>query len=142
MFVRSHHSLVKNADQKDLISPAFRERLMLAVTDVNNCRYCRVFHQYQASQAGITREEIREINSGFLPDDIPDEERTAVAYARNWAEMDSHPDQDSRRQLLECYGEERYNAIHFLLGMIRIGNLLGNTWDYILYRISFGRWGR
>jgi len=25
--------------------------------------------------------------------------------------------------------------------MIRIGNLLGNTWDLLLYRISRGRWG-
>jgi len=22
-----------------------------------------------------------------------------------------------------------------------MGNLLGNTWDYVLYRISSGRWG-
>jgi hypothetical protein len=25
--------------------------------------------------------------------------------------------------------------------MIQTGNLLGNTVDFILYRISFGRWG-
>jgi len=25
--------------------------------------------------------------------------------------------------------------------MIRIGNLLGNTFDYWLYRISLGHWG-
>jgi hypothetical protein len=31
--------------------------------------------------------------------------------------------------------------IHALLRMIRAGNLAGNTWDYFLDRISFGRLG-
>jgi hypothetical protein len=31
--------------------------------------------------------------------------------------------------------------IHLILRMIRAGNLMGNSWDYILNRISFGRFG-
>ena len=31
--------------------------------------------------------------------------------------------------------------INLVLRMIRVGNLWGNTWDLLLYRISFGRWG-
>ena len=37
---------------------------------------------------------------------------------------------------------EKAEAIHLMLHMIRLGNLLGNTWDYILFRVSFGRWRR
>ena len=28
-----------------------------------------------------------------------------------------------------------------MLRMIRMGNLLGNTWDYVLYRPTFGKLG-
>jgi hypothetical protein len=31
--------------------------------------------------------------------------------------------------------------IDLALRMIRVGNLLGNTFDYVLHRASFGRWG-
>jgi hypothetical protein len=31
--------------------------------------------------------------------------------------------------------------IEVVLRVIRIGNLMGNTIDYVLYRVSFGRWG-
>ena len=39
------------------------------------------------------------------------------------------------------YGEEKAAAIHIVLRMIRMGNLMGNTADYILYRLTFGRAG-
>jgi hypothetical protein len=43
--------------------------------------------------------------------------------------------------LQQTYGREKTEAIHLMLRMIRMGNLLGNSWDYLIYRISFGRKG-
>jgi hypothetical protein len=43
--------------------------------------------------------------------------------------------------LQRTYGGEKAKAIHVILRMIRIGNLLGNSWDYLIYRISFGKIG-
>ena len=41
----------------ELISPAFRERLMLVVTAVNNCRMCSAVHTKQALLSGLSRQE-------------------------------------------------------------------------------------
>ena len=39
------------------------------------------------------------------------------------------------------YGDDAVRAIEYVLHMIRVSNLSGNTFDYILYRLSFGRLG-
>lgn len=43
---------------RHILSPAFRERLMLAVTAVNACRYCAHLHAQVALTAGLRRDEI------------------------------------------------------------------------------------
>jgi len=124
---------------KGLISPVFRERLMLAVTAVNGCRYCSYFHAKQALESGVTQEEISQLLSGNT-DGCPEEESLAVIYAQYWAESNAHPSFEAVIRLQETYGAEKAEAIHLMLRMIRLGNLLGNSWDYLLYRISFGNW--
>jgi AhpD family alkylhydroperoxidase len=123
-----------------LIDRAFQERLILAVTEVNGCRYCAYAHARLALAAGLTRCDIEALAEGNLlgspPEQIP-----ALLYARHWAENDASPDPDARQRVLETYGQEKTEAIELSMRMIRVGNLLGNTWDYIMYRVSFGRWG-
>ncbi len=121
-----------------LIPAAFRERLMLAVTAVNGCRYCSYFHAKQALQSGIESDEIKRLLSGDIAG-CPDEEVIAVIYAQHWAESNAHPDHEAVLRLQQTYGAEKAGAINVLLRMIRLGNLLGNTWDFLLYIISFGR---
>jgi AhpD family alkylhydroperoxidase len=140
-YMLSHRNQIKKAMQEEQISPAFRERLMIAVTEVNQCRYCRTFHIQRAYQAGLSKEEINNFLSGIIPEDIPLEEKIAVCYAQHWAENDGQPDEEYENQIRESFGEEGFDSIQMILRMIRMGNLLGNTWDYFLYRISFGRWG-
>jgi AhpD family alkylhydroperoxidase len=123
-----------------VIDKAFQERLMLAVTTVNGCRYCAYAHARMALAAGITQADIDALAEGALqgapPDQIP-----ALLYAQHWAETDAAPDPEVRQSVLDAYGEQRLEAIELSMRMIRIGNLLGNTADYLLYRVSFGRWG-
>mgnify|MGYP001294675579 CR=1 FL=1 len=126
--------------EKGLVSPAFRERLMMAVTAVNGCRYCSYFHARVALKSGVSPDEIRGLLAGTV-EDCPDEEAVALVYAQHWAESDAHPDVAAVERLRQTYGAERANAIHLMLQMIRGGNLMGNSWDYFLYRLSFGRLG-
>lgn len=133
--------------QKDLrtlmrgegLDPAFRERLMLAVTAVNQCRYCSYAHARMALVAGLSREEIQALNNGVL-EGAPPDQYPALLYAQHWAEADGKPDPQARQRLLSTYGEGTAGAVELSLRLIRIGNLLGNTFDYILYCLSFGRW--
>jgi len=119
------------------LDPAFRERLFLAVTQVNGCRYCSYYHAKQALLSGVTDEEIQSLGDGLL-DCCPQDELTALCYAQHWAETDAHPTDEARTALLETYGDETTSQIDLALRMIRIGNLTGNVLDYILFRLSFG----
>lgn len=125
----------------DSLEPAFRERLMLAVTAVNECRYCSYGHARQALQHGVTRPEIEALAGGQF-DGCPREQLPALLYAQHWAETDGDPDDAARARVCELYGQERADAIELALSLIRVGNLGGNTLDHVLYRASAGRWGR
>ncbi len=114
---------------------------MLVVTDVNECRYCQSFHISQAVNAGIGQEELEQLLSGLIPENTPDDQAMALVYARHWAERNAQPADALEKQLLESYGKETVQEIKIILRMIRMGNLMGNTWDYLLYRLSAGRWG-
>ena len=129
---------LREVKKRGLLSPAFQERLMLAVTAVDGCRYCSYFHTKQALKSGIPPPEISLLLSGDI-DACPEEEATAVMYAQHWADSDAHPDLEIVRKLQQTYGAEKAEAIHLMLRMIRIGNLMGNTLDYLLYCISFGK---
>lgn len=139
-FIWERRPLIRRA-MRELLSPAFRERLMMVVTEVNGCRYCSYYHARLALRAGISTDELRELLAGTIPTDVPQDELPALAYAQHWAEANAHPDPEVRQRLVEIYGEEKAEAIEIVLRMIRSGNLLGNLWDYWLYRISFGRLG-
>ncbi len=141
-YLLSNRSQIKTAMSSPQLNPAFRERLMLAVTEVNLCRYCRTFHVGQARQAGISIEEITVYLKGIIPVEVPDEQKLAVCYAKHWAETNSQPDPDYIDQVKETYGDDGFKAINMVLRMITMGNLLGNTWDYLLFNISFGQWGQ
>jgi AhpD family alkylhydroperoxidase len=122
------------------IDPALRERLMLAVTEVNGCRYCRYAHSRMALTAGLSEVELKELAAGNFQGSPP-EQVPALLYAQHWAETDARPDAEARRRVVETYGSGQTEAIELTLRAIRVGNLLGNTWDCLLYRVSFGRWG-
>lgn len=114
---------------------------MLVVTEVNGCRYCSYHHAKQALKAGIPPEELDQLLSGHLPEGCPANEIQALLYAQHWAEQNAQPDPQLGAQLAAEYGQEKAAAINILLRIIRIGNLLGNTGDYIIYQLSFGHLG-
>jgi hypothetical protein len=83
----------------------------------------------------------KEINQ-LLAGDVagcPEDEAVAVIYAQHWAESNARPDPEAVQKLRETYGEAKAEAIHLALRIIRFGNLMGNSWDYLLYILSFGR---
>ncbi|MHB0885394.1 MAG: carboxymuconolactone decarboxylase family protein [Bacillota bacterium] len=124
-----------------LVSFAFRERLMLAVTSVNRCRYCTYYHSKLALESGLEPAEMHSLLGGGF-EGSPPEEAPALLYAQHWAETEGRPDPEAVRRLTETYGPEKAEAIDLVLRAIRMGNLSGNTFDYFLHLISFGRWGR
>jgi AhpD family alkylhydroperoxidase len=132
---------VRRIRREKLISSAFRERLMLSVTSVYGCRYCCWAHTREALRSGVDQKEITGLLTGSV-DNCPQEEAVALLYAQHWADSNASPDSEATIRLEQVYGAEKVKAINIILRMIRIGNLWGNSWDYFLYRISFGGWGK
>ena len=122
------------------ITLVFRERLMMAVTAVNQCRYCSHYHTREALAAGIPLSEIDQLLGGSVTAYEP-REAVALLYAQHWAETDGHPDTEARQRLVEDYGTDMASDIELVLRLIRFGNLIGNTLDYVLCRITGSRWG-
>jgi AhpD family alkylhydroperoxidase len=131
---------IKILMQGGAISDTFRERIMLAVTEVNGCRYCQYAHAKMALEAGLSQEEIESLASGSFHN-CPPEEVPALLYAQHWAENNGQSDDNTRQKVIDIYGESDVKMMELAMRMIRMGNLFGNTWDYWLYRISFGKWG-
>ncbi len=140
-FLVGSRSLVKAAMGSGAISFGFRERLMMVVTEVNGCRYCTWYHSALSIKAGLSEDELRVLLAGQIPDGAPAEEIPALVYARHWAQMNAKPDPQAARALADTYSNERAAMINVILRMIRAGNLMGNTLDWLLYRLSFGRFG-
>ncbi len=131
---------MREAGKARRVSREFSERIMMAVTDVNGCRYCSYFHAKEALKAGLSEEETREYLLGDL-NSAPAEELPALLYAQHWAASDARPDPTARQNLFQTYGSDKAEAIETVLHMIRMGNLLGNLGDYFLFKLSFGRVG-
>ncbi len=120
------------------LAPAFRERLMLTVTQVNGCRYCAYAHARMALAEGLSHEEI-EISRPRSFEEAPPAERAAIRYAQHWAAADGLPDPQAVQELHDLYGEEQAAAIDLSLRLIRVGNLVGNTWDKLARRLGLAR---
>jgi AhpD family alkylhydroperoxidase len=139
-FIKETFSLLKSwrrirkAMRSEVIPPAFRERLMLAVTAVNDCRYCSYAHSKEALKHGISQTELEQLLSGEFKG-CPRREIPAIFYAQHWAESDGKPQAEALDELEKNYSSQEIEYIHLYLRMIRLGNLAGNSWDYMISRL-------
>jgi AhpD family alkylhydroperoxidase len=126
MMKKSKH--IKEAMRSERVSKQFRERIMLAVTAVNGCRYCEWGHTLSALNEGCSEDEIQQIMTHDFGSCDPDEV-VALAYAQHYAETAEQPSQEAWERVVDFYGEEKANDIQIVIEMITMGNLLGNTLD-------------
>ncbi len=124
---------LKRATRGGRVSKAFSERIMLAVTQVNGCRYCNWGHSVAALKAGVPREQIDAINVSEFTE-LPPDEVPALLFAQHYAETEGHPDSEAWDKLVEQYAEQGAQDILAYIRMITFGNLWGNSFDALLSR--------
>jgi AhpD family alkylhydroperoxidase len=122
------------ANRSDRVSPAFAERLMLATTAVNECRYCARFHAGLARQAGVDPSTVDAILERDGVAVVDDHERPALVFAQRYAETDGHPGREAIATLVDIYGPETAADLRAYVRAIHAANLLGNTVDAVGYR--------
>jgi len=116
------------------IDPRLREVVLLAVSEANQCRYCRTAHGELARGAGVSEEEI-DILRHRQWRDLPARERSAVISALRRAGFglpDASPEDIA---LEEHFLPQEVAALAALVDFIRLANLSGNTVDMLLARL-------
>jgi alkylhydroperoxidase family enzyme len=100
------------------LDPRTRERVILAVTEVNGCRYCAWIH-------GEWHQ--------FLGDGSAHVDEAVLAYARACAEqgrpLDPHP-------LRDVLPAQALGSLRATVAQIEVSNLVGNTVDGLLARVT------
>jgi AhpD family alkylhydroperoxidase len=130
----SFWTINESSDEDASIDRAFSERIMLAVTQVNDCRYCDYGHSVAALRAGVTQTELDAIREGDLSD-VPENEIPALLFAQHYASQRGSPDSEALEAIKAKYGEAKAGRILLTVRMITLGNLLGNTFDALLSRV-------
>ena len=133
--VFAHIDDLREASRGKRISKAFAEKIMLAVTRVNSCRYCAYGHTRAALAMGVPEAELQKIMAGELGD-FPEREVVALTFAQHYAESCCQPDPAAWRRVVAYYGHETARNILAYLRMITFGNLFGNTFDALLSRLA------
>jgi AhpD family alkylhydroperoxidase len=130
----NHPEEIKSLYREERVSQVFAERLILAVTGVNRCRYCRFGHARSASHMGMGQDEIERLLGGDLSQADPAEVE-ALTFAIHYAESGGRPDFEAISHLRFVYGVETARDILTAIRLIMLGNLVGNTFDALLSRV-------
>lgn len=140
-FAASARDLFAHLDDLDTaltqhrLSHAFSEKIMMAVTHVNGCRYCSYAHTRLALQAGVSETELSDLLAGEFSH-IPEHELIAVLFAQHYVEQTDRYDADAWQKLVETYGSDAAGDIVTHIRLITFANLYGNTFDALLERLQ------
>ena len=119
-------------------SKALREKVMLGVTAINDCRYCAWGHSHWAMINGVTLEEVNQILTGqddsLLAEDPA--EAAAILFGQHYAEHLGEIDLDSVKNLRNYFTQTQIREIVAYVYFITFTNLSGNTVDAVLDRIK------
>lgn len=118
------------------VSPALREKVILGVTSINDCRYCAWGHSHWAMAHGVSLEEVNQI-LGHQTDAMQASdaaEAAAILFAQHYAEHLDHFDPDAVENLLKHFSRTQVDEIIAYIHAITLGNLVGNTVDAFISR--------
>ena len=118
-------------------SKRLREKVMLGVTAINDCRYCAWGHSHWATSQGIPLEEVNQILSNqddSLKANDP-AEAAAILFGQHYAEHLGEIDPESVKNLRNYFSQAEVREIVGYVYFITFTNLSGNTVDVLLDRI-------
>ncbi len=106
------------------LDPGLREQVMLAVTEVNACRWCAYVHEGLAVAVGDPTGPASRVDA-------------ALDYARQVAAAGGRPVPPSAREALRAHFDDaEVAALDLTVAAITVGNLAGNTVDSLLARLG------
>jgi len=113
-----------------------KERIMLAVTEVNGCTMCSYVHTKLATKAGLSDKDIKDLLAGEL-EGIPEAESLAVLFAKDYAFNKETVDPAFYQKLVTAYGKRKARAILGVVHVITMTNAMGISLDLLKKTFSF-----
>lgn len=132
--IRSAPALLR-ALRSPATSPALREKVMLAVTSVNDCRYCDWAHTGLALKNGVDLDELQGLLDTGTFGALDEREAVAVLYGKHFADSVREPGEDADRALASAWNERERAEILAYIHAIYFANLAGNSADAWLARL-------
>jgi AhpD family alkylhydroperoxidase len=122
-------ALVKPATSRTL-----REKVIIGVTSVNNCRWCSWLHTGIALKQGVNLDELQSVLSSDTFGTVTDPEATAILFAQHFADTRRHPTPAARLALAKQFTPGQCREIMAWIHFIYFANLSGNSADAWLAR--------
>lgn len=123
---------------KHEIDPGFREELMLAVSELNHCRYCTWAHHEWAQMVGVSDEELAHVEQ-MDPSGFDRRKWLAISYVRALVTAQfGRVDKELVREMNANYSPMEIKEIEIVARIMDIGNRAANTWDALLSRLRGG----
>ena len=123
-FVTSLPVLVR-ALRSPKTSAALREKVVLGVTSINDCRYCQWGHTHWAMANGVPLEEVNQI-LGLQIESLEAKnpaEAAAILFAQHYAEQLDQFDPESIENLRKYYSDAQVTEILAYVRAITLANL-------------------
>lgn len=114
----------------------FKERIMLAVTEVNGCTMCSFVHTKLALKAGLSQQDIQELLAGELVG-VPPTESLGVLFAKDYAFNQETIDPSFYDKLVSTYGVRKARAVLGVVEMITMTNGMGLALGYLKRTLTF-----
>lgn len=123
---------------KHEIDPGFREELMLAVSELNHCRYCTWAHHEWAHMVGVSDDELAHVEQ-MDPTGFDRRKWLAISYVRALVTAKfGRVDKELVREMKAKYTPMEIKEIEIVARVMDIGNRGANTWDALLSRLRGG----
>jgi AhpD family alkylhydroperoxidase len=117
------------------LNPGFREELMLAVSKVNDCRYCSWAHHEWATIDGIPEEELAHIEQ-MDPAHFDRKKWLALSFVRELVAVRfGAVSEDLMRKMQAHYTGREIRQIVFVAKLMDAVNLGANTFDALRFRL-------
>ena len=122
--------------QKHEIEAGFREELMLAVSKLNDCKYCTWGHHEWAHAAGISEDELDHIEHGD-PEGIDRAKWVAISYVIAFVSSeDLNIPSSLIREMRASYSAREIKEIELVARIMDVANRGANTWDAFQSRLK------
>jgi AhpD family alkylhydroperoxidase len=126
----------RHAIKNNIIDDVLKEKIMLAVTEINGCELCDTFHSKEAKKLGIDLEVSSDISIGKI-NIATSKEDLAIAFSKNYTENNRKIDKEKWIKLIENFGIEGAKGVLGVVRVITLGNASGIAFGALTSRLKF-----